>query len=238
MTVNLDSSDSLRNPRQALEPDPRTGYFAKLDQKLSPLPIGLADQYDAIASFKLTVSVREDVAIHFETAKNLYLYAWFVFRFYPVAEQQALTSLEFALRERLVDFVEEHKKKHPKAGPPGLAKLLSHARAEGLISNEALNGREAWALAAAKRRYSLEMIREMEASGLSEMEVDDSRVVPTEADIQHDWLCDFIEAIPRIRNDYAHGSPTLHRAVLHTFDVVSQLINQLYPEAAGVGCDG
>lgn len=229
----MDSSDRLRNLKQALEPDPRTGYLAKLDQTLSPQPIALADQYDAIASFRLVASVPEDVSIHFETAKNLYLYAWFVFRFYPVAEQQALTSLEFALRERLVDFVEEYKKKRPNAGPPGLAKLLSHARSKGLIRNEALNGREGWALAAAMQRHSLEKIREMEARGLNEMEFDDSHVVPTETDIQRDWLSGFIEAIPRIRNDYAHGSPTLRHTVLHTFDVVSQLINQLYPGTSG-----
>ena len=233
MGIDLDSSDSLRNPRRALEPDPRTGYFSKLDHNLSPQLIGLADQYDAVASFQLEASVPEDVAIHFETVKNLYLYAWFVFRFYPVAEQQALTSLEFALKKRLVGFIEEYKRKHPKAGPPGLSRLLLHARAEGLIRNEALTGREGWALAAARQRYSLEKIREMEVSGLSEMELDDSHVVPTEADLQHDWLDNFVKAIPRIRNDYAHGSATLRRTVLHTFDVVCQLINQLYLDADG-----
>lgn len=228
MRGNLDSSDGLRKPQQAIEPDPRTGNLAKLDQKLGPLPIGLADQYDAIASYELAASVPEGVAIHFETAKNLYLYAWFVFRFYPVAEQQALASLEFALRERLVDFVEEQKKRHPKGRAPSLAVLLSHARSKDLIRNEALTGREGWALEAARQRYSQEKFREMLASGLGEMELDDSHVVPTEADLRHDWLGDFIEAIPRIRNDYAHGSPTLRHSVLHTFDVVCQLINQLY----------
>lgn len=229
----MDSSDSLRDPKRALEPDPRSNHLVRLDAYTQvPQPISLADQYDAVALFKLNAVVPEDVAIHFETAKNLYLYAWFVFRFYPVAEQQALTSLEFALREKLVDFVKAYVVKRPKSGPPGLAKLLSHARAEGLIRNEALN-RQAWALRAARQRYVSEKINEAIAADLNEMAFDDSHVVPSEADLQHDWLGDFVKAIPGIRNDYAHGSPTLHHTVLHTFDVVSQLINQLYPEASG-----
>lgn len=229
--ADLDPSDTLRDPKQALEPDPRSNNLVRFDTHTQiPQPISLADQHDAVARFKLNAAVPEEVTIHFETAKNLYLYAWFVFRFYPVAEQQALTSLEFALRERLVDFVEEYKRKRPKAGPPGLAKLLSHARTKGLIRNEALKGHEGWELSAARQRYSLEKIREMEASGVNEMEFDDSHVLPTEADIQRDWLSGFIKAIPQIRNDYAHGSPTLRHTVLHTFDVVSQLIDQLYPE--------
>ncbi len=231
----MDSSDSFRDPERALEPDPRSNHLVKFeDYTQVPQPISLADQHDAVARFKLNAAVPEEVAIHFETAKNLYLYAWFVFRFYPVAEQQALTSLEFALREKLVDFIKEYKERHPKAGPLGLARLLSHARAEGLIRNEALN-RQAWAFRAARQRYVSEKINEMIAADLNEMEFDDSHVVPSEADLQHDWLGVFVKAIPGIRNDYAHGSPTLHHTVLHTFDVVSQLINQLYPEAGVSG---
>lgn len=230
MGIALHSSDALRAPNQAFEPDPRSDYLVRVDEHaLSPQPITLAGQYDLIASFTLATAVPEDVAIHFETAKNLYLYAWFVFRFYPVAEQQALTSLEFALNKRLA---EAHKKRYPKAGPPGLSTLLSHARDVGLIRNEALNGRDRWALGLARRRYSDEQMRKMQESGLDELVFDDSHVVPTEADLQYDWLDNFVRTIPRIRNDYAHGSSTLHHTVLHTFDVVSQLINQLYPDGA------
>lgn len=185
-----------------------------------------------VSHFSLNTTVPDGIAIHFETAKNLYLYAWFVFRFYPVAEQQALASLEFALREKLVDFVQAFTAKHPKSGGPGLSRLLSHAKSIGLIQNEALAGRYEWALGATKARYSMQKINEMIAAGLDEMEFDDSHLTPTDADLQHDRLGDFIKAIPKIRNDYAHGSSTLHHTVLHTFDLVSQLINQLYSATA------
>jgi hypothetical protein len=37
---------------------------------------------------------------HFNTGKNLLLYAWFVYRFIPVAELHAYSTVEMALRER------------------------------------------------------------------------------------------------------------------------------------------
>ena len=74
----MDSSDSFRDPERALEPDPRSNHLVKFeDYTQVPQPISLADQHDAVVRFKLNAAVPEEVAIHFETAKNLYLYAWF-----------------------------------------------------------------------------------------------------------------------------------------------------------------
>lgn len=227
----MDSSDKLREPSEILKPDARTKHLVRLDSNSQSFrSITLADQHEEIFRFALNPTVPEEIAIHFETAKNIYIYAWFVFRFYPVAEQQALASLEFALRQRLDHFVQNHSKKHPKAGMPGLAKLLFYAKQLGLIQNEALIGKNKWALEAAKARYWAQQMREIIAADVNELMVDDSHVIATEADLAHDWLNDFITVIPKIRNDYAHGTNTLHHSVLHTFDVVSQLINQLYPE--------
>src|SRR6266508_6112482 len=106
-------SDSLRSPDRICHPDPRTLSLARIDRRTglsrSTTP---EDQYEAVAYFVLNASVPEAVAIHFETAKNLYFYAWFVFRFYPLAEQQALGSLEFALRERQPEFVKNYIQQH------------------------------------------------------------------------------------------------------------------------------
>ncbi|WP_198674766.1 hypothetical protein [Rhodoferax ferrireducens] len=35
--------------------------------------------------------------------------------------------------------------------------------------------------------------------------------------------------LPAIRNTYAHGSSMLHSTVLGTFEIVTDLVNQLYP---------
>jgi hypothetical protein len=69
----------------------------------------------------------------------------------------------------------------------------------------------------------------MADEGLKSMVVDYSEVQPTEEDLSHDWLKDFLDAIPYIRNVHAHGSGMLYHTVLHTFEVVTELINQLYP---------
>lgn len=228
---SIEESDRLRSPNQLCTPDARSHYLVHLDDHTgAPRPITAVDQHAAIACYKMNPEVPTSVAVHFETAKNLYLYGWFVFRFYPVAEQQALASLEFALREKLADFVNACKEKNPKAPIPSLRKLLKTAIESGLLRNDAFLGRDQWALERAKDRFRLQKMREMIAAGLEEMVLDDSGVHPTEEDLHHDWLGSFVEAIPAIRNDYAHGSKTLHHSVLHTFDFVSQMINQLFPK--------
>ncbi len=66
-------------------------------------PLSQTDQYELVAEYTLSDAVSVDVRIVFDTARNLYLYAWFVYRFYNVAEQQVFACLEMALREHLKD---------------------------------------------------------------------------------------------------------------------------------------
>src|SRR4051812_43482451 len=94
-------AEFLRSTVHALEPDPRSTSFVRFDSALGKMrPLQLEDHYRAVCELLLHRGVPRDVGIHFETAKNLYLYAWFVYRFFAVAEHHALTGLEFALRER------------------------------------------------------------------------------------------------------------------------------------------
>lgn len=85
-----------------------------------------------------------------------------------------------------------------------------------------------WATELAKDRYRLLQIDAMSRAGLTEMILDDSSVVPTENDLAYDWISMFVESLPNMRNDYAHGSHTLLPTVLRTFDIVCDLINQLF----------
>jgi hypothetical protein len=184
----------------------------------------IADQYEAIARFVLNDAAPESVAIHFETAKNLYLYSWFVFRFYPVAEQQALASLEFGLRERFSEFVKENSGKRGF----GLWMLLKHAIENGYIRNELFTTRERWAWNRAEMRHSIMKAQEMINAGLDSVEWSESEVIVTQEDLDCDWLGIFQKTIPKMRNEYAHGSKELKHEVLHTFEMVVELINQLY----------
>ena len=77
----------LRSTTTALIPDSRTKYLVSIDHANQSRNITLEDQHDFISPYVLADQAREETRIQFETAKNCYLYAWFVFRFYLVAEQ-------------------------------------------------------------------------------------------------------------------------------------------------------
>ena len=59
----------------------------------------LDDHYEAVQSCDLKENVPVEIIEHYETAKNLYVYSWFSYRFGMVAKRHAITSLEYALRE-------------------------------------------------------------------------------------------------------------------------------------------
>jgi len=63
----------------------------------------LADHHELISAYVLHAGVPQEIVLQF--ARNVYLYAWFVYRFYPVAEHQCLACLELALRERLKEEI-------------------------------------------------------------------------------------------------------------------------------------
>lgn len=225
---DIASCDALRYSDQAVQPDARCESFAIVDAT-GVRKATLADRHAAVAGYVLNATAPDAVRIHFETAKNLYLYGWFVYRFHPVAEQQALASLEFTLRERIAP---SNYPSRDSAGKPGLTKLLTQAKKLGLIRNDALRDRLARATAIARERHQFELFEEMHRTGATEISFDDSRVQPTSEDLNHDWIAIFVESLPLIRNSYAHGSGMLHPTVLHTFGIVCELINQLYPEDA------
>ena len=80
----------------------------------------------------------------------------------------------------------------------------------------------------AEYRAGTERICEMQARGLTEMVYDDLALQPLSEDYAHDSLKIFGDTLPCIRNTYAHGSAMLHSTVLGTFEIVTDLVNQLY----------
>lgn len=142
-----------------------------------------------------------------------------------MAEQHALASLEFSLRKRFSEFCKDQSETRG----VGLKKLLKHAIRSGQLKNELFTTREQWAWKRAEMRYIHEIHLKMHAEGLKEIEWSESDVVVTQEDSDSDWLGNFLETIPDIRNRHAHGSGDLMPSVRHTFEVVTELINQLYP---------
>ena len=56
--------------------------------------------YDEVEQIRINDTAPESVRSHFEIARNLVLYSWFVYSFNVVAAMQAFASLEMALKER------------------------------------------------------------------------------------------------------------------------------------------
>lgn len=234
--------DGLRTLDQLGLADARMQYLAVRDGAKSR-PFSQEDRYENISRFELRHEVPADVHIHFDTARNLYLYAWFVYRFHVVAEQQVLASLEMALRLRLIQSgVLDAEGQSTTTLPPKvdggsvrkrverpvLRRLLQLAVEHGLVRNEDFVNRSQWAQTMAEHRVRIQQLEYMTANGLTEMAIEDEAPIPTPEEFDHDWIATFIETLPSIRNTYAHGSSMLHASVLRTFDVAADLINQLF----------
>lgn len=210
--------------------DPRSDNQAVLDI-FKPGAKALDEHHAAVAELKLGAAVPEDVVEQFETAKNLYLYAWFVYRFYPVAEHHALTCLELGLRLRLADQLPRKYWKDPKRKPT-LRPLLTFAIDTGAIRNEGFRQWRDQVDRRARQRYVMEKRSEMIAGGLQKIELDYTQALPNDQDREWDYLSTLQEVLPEIRNSYAHGSTLLHQQVLGTLELVSEILNQLFEKGS------
>lgn len=228
----LNVAESLRSPDTAADPDPRTTMFAG-----QALP-ALATHHRDIEAVQLTIGVPEAVAIQFETARNLYLYAWHVYRFFPVAQSQALFSLELGLRMRLPDRLPEAYQR-PWQQQPMLAGLLGYAIDQGLVRNE---GFRPWHQAAedrARQRRSVEIFQTMIDRQLESVKVDEEQPVNiTPGDQSWDLVKILRKSLPGLRNELAHGSSMLTNQVLGTIELVAEILSQIYGPDSGATVSG
>lgn len=209
-----------------MQPDPRIEVVAG-DRAAS-----WAAHHAAIAAITLSPAVPEPIAIQFETARNLYLYAWYVYRFYMTAQVQALTTLELGLRERLPEKLPKPYQK-PGRKPPMLSGMLSYAIDQGLIRNEGFRRWHQIADQKARDRQSFERIQRMVSQGLDCMEYDPQAPVEIKPEDQTwDWVAILRESLPQVRNQLAHGSTALTSQVLGKIECVAEILGQLWPAPA------
>src|ERR1039458_3375162 len=179
------------------EADPRNLIFALIDPTGSCRPMTLADRHAEIAECVLHEGVQEDVRIQFETAKNIYLYSWFVYRFFTVAEHHSYTCLELALRERLKTEIASGKFG---SKMPTLRSLLRCAVDYKLIRNEAFaNWRNRGELNS-RHRAEMEALRKMSENNLEILAFDYSTVQITEDDLDWDYANKLVDTLPVLRN--------------------------------------
>jgi len=109
-----------------------------------------------------------------------------------------------------------------------LYRMLEHAADMRLVSNDRIVNRMEWAQQRTEFTQSVTALEAMRAQGLTESTREAIPAVPTQADIDHDWIGVFVATIPSLRNGYAHESSNIRANVLRTFDITSDLINQLF----------
>jgi hypothetical protein len=221
-------AEFLRSLETVCQPDPRSHHFG-IPHDAGPYG-GKAFEahHNCISAINLHSDVPEDVIIQFETAKNIYLYAWFVYRFYPVSQIQAYACLEFAMRERFEQEMVTAGWKKREFGFT-LRNYLTYAATKGYIQNEDFEVWRQMVRNRARDRHYVETCQKMERLGLAEMEVDESKIKIKEEDKVGDYVGTLLESIPYQRNHFAHGSKTLHNTVDGTFRIVSEIINKLWP---------
>lgn len=209
--------DQLRTPETACAPDRRNLSFN----------LTLEDMHEAAKTLMLNGTVPEDVSVQFETSKNLYLYSWFVYRFYPVARLHALTVLELALRER---FQHELPKNYLGfGGRPSLKSFIQYGKDIGILKNDAFESHRQGAYIRARTRHMYESIKYMSENNITELEYDENDIEITDEDRSFDTLAILQESLPAIRNSQAHGSSDLDHHAYSTLKTVSEIINQLWP---------
>ena len=196
--------DGLKKYAKITEPDVRQSFFVKIDHKGNQRPITLEDQYKLVETLNLHDGVPEDICIHFETAKNLFLYSWFVYRFGAVAEYHSLITLEFALKTRSGGQIK------------GLKKLLNHAIGKGWLKNEGFSVWRARKLQDEQNRQIYESISNSKGQKYDFVEK------------EFDYVNVLSSGLPEIRNHYLHGSPTFDRANYGHLLIISEAINQLF----------
>lgn len=248
--------DFLRSPENIFDPDPRSASFDVLGAN-GFRPKTLQDQYEAVAEITLHGGVPREIVVKFETAKNLNLFSWFVYRFHTAARSHVYECLELALRTRFkgellereekrrLSRYEEQLKKNPKRSVqppqpidpakfrPGLRELLEYAIEMNALKNENFSVWQLRTKGRARLRRDLEAIKTMKELGLAELEIDDAQIEISDADRAHDYLGEVVQTVPLLRNHYAHGTSSLDNQSLAALRLAAEIINQIFPEPAG-----
>ena len=85
----------------------------------------IADLHTMIEPIQLSEAVPEEIRREFDTARNAFVYAWFVYEFATLAELAGYTALELALRQQVIRL-----RSTPEE--PGLKPVTANGDREGL----------------------------------------------------------------------------------------------------------
>jgi len=163
----------------------------------------LRDFYSEIEDIVLLPEVPEDIRVHFETARNLYLYTWFVYRFGPVAELHAIASVEFAL------------------------KIKSGKKGAGLKALLNLAIQEKWIQDSGFKYYPVSQETMIQRTAADSFRPQKEENDPDANSLQA--YCKILaDSLPYFRNNFAHGSNILYPTGVVTLAICADIINQLF----------
>lgn len=221
--TNSFDPDLLRPVAYIAEPHPISAGFG-----FSSLRKGLSDYHAQVSVLVLNKMVPEDVLLHFETAKNLFLYGWFVYRFFMVADHQALVALELALRMRCGNEIP--KRYYPRSKHATLEPLLRYAIHERYIKHEGFRRWKEQAESKARSRYREQKIKEMHEQKLDRIALDYSEAEVLDQDRNWWYLETLLKVLVGERNTHAHGSTSIEAPSASGLELVAEVINQLFPD--------
>lgn len=204
--------DPLKPLEKILEPDEREAYLSGT----------LEDVHRVLSTITLQDNVPVDVRQLFETAKNICLYSYFVYRFHQVSELVAYSAMEMALRIR-------YERENPESKPKMLSKLLKHAESQGWLQEERFSYRQEIAYQNAEMKNLFKIIESGALAAGEEIPLE----APTDADIKAslnelDLISGIVNSAAKLRNSLAHGSNTLHPESLTTLRITAEVINQVF----------
>ena len=218
MVNKRDYSCDLLKPLELLgTPDPRSGMTLRTKK--------IESMHRHISQFNLNDEVPIDVRIMFDTARNLYVYSWHIYRFTNIAEYQLFICLEFGLRELLLEELpKKYKNRH---GDTSIEKLLRYIVDFGYLESKDFKRYEDRVKRNSEVRFKRAKRDEMDKEELKEISYNLSDAFISEED-HFDFLNPLIDYIKYFRNEYAHGSTMLFGNITSTFEDVSEILNAVY----------
>jgi len=201
---------------EVYSPHPNQHLFGVLDTASGEVrPKTIEDHYAAIERVSLLRHVPETIRVSFDTARNLFLYSWFVWRLLPVASLYAYITLEYALGIRARGSMSSDE-----TAPRGLGPLLELALSRQWVVVEELSQYRRIDRA---QKQALERWRSI----FEEEEL----VLNWAPQVNPDsYARQISQAIPALRNELAHGTEYLSPSALSTLELCRDMILQLFPE--------
>jgi len=170
--------------------------------------ISFEEFYKLVAEISLLKTVPQKIQSHFDIAKNLALYSWFVRRFHHIAELHSFSTVEFAIRTKIEIVTNANCKMR------GLKRLLNYAMDQQWIVDDGFPE-------VIEKRKQQQKYRELlkEIPGF---------IFPDDTTDPQKYVKLLMRTFPTLRNAFAHGSSTLFPGSFNIMNTCRHLINQLF----------